>query len=178
LRQRPDYLIVGEVRGRETYVLFQQIATGHSSLSTIHADSMERLIDRLTTPPISLPAALIEALDLIIFLVRIKYGSLYVRRIRSIYEITGFDREKGFPIVNEIFRWNALNDSYDNPNPSLVLKKISQQYGVSEVFLQKEISNRIKILNWMYENDIEDYIDVAKVIRTYYTNPEDVLNYI
>ena len=61
LRQRPDYLIVGEVRGKEAYVLFQQIATGHSSLSTIHADSMERLVDRLTTPPISLPANLIEA---------------------------------------------------------------------------------------------------------------------
>jgi len=178
LRQRPDYLIVGEVRGRETYVLFQQIATGHSSLSTIHSDSMERLIDRLTTPPISLPAALIEALDLIVFLVRIKYGSLYVRRISNIYEIIGFDRQKNFPIVNEIFRWNATKDSYDNINPSIVLKKISQQYGVSEQNLQKEISNRIKILGWMYDSNIDDYLDVAKVIKLYYSNPEDVLNVI
>lgn len=121
---------------------------------------------------------MIEALDLIVFLVRIKYGSLYVRRISSIFEIIGFDREKNFPIVNEIFKWNALKDSYDNPNPSLILKKISQQYGIGEQILQKEISNRMKILNWMYENNIDDYLDVAKVIRSYYTNPEDVINVI
>jgi flagellar protein FlaI len=178
LRQRPDYLIVGEVRGREAYVLFQQIATGHSSMSTIHADSIERLVDRLTTPPISLPASLIEALDLVIFVVRIKYGSSYVRRINIIYEILGFDREKNFPIVNEIFRWKASNDTYEATNPSIVLKKISQQYGISEQILQKEISNRTKILNWMADNGIEDYLDVSKIIKVYYSNPEDVLNSI
>jgi flagellar protein FlaI len=178
LRQRPDYLIVGEVRGREAYVLFQQIATGHSSMSTIHADSIERLVDRITTPPISLPANLIEALDLIVFVVRIKYGSTYVRRINSIYEILGFDREKNFPIINEIFRWKASNDTFEAINPSIVLKKISQQYGVSEQILQKEMSNRTKILNWMLDNNIEDYMDVSKIIKIYYSNPEDVLNTI
>lgn len=176
LRQRPDYIIVGEVRGREAYVLFQQIATGHSSMATIHADSIERLVDRLTTPPINLPANLIEALDLIIFIVRIKYGSTYVRRINAIYEILGFDRERNFPIINEIFRWKASNDTFEAVNPSVVLKKISQQYGISEQILQKEISNRTKILNWMYENNIENYLDVSKVIKLYYTNPEDLLS--
>jgi len=178
LRQRPDYLIVGEVRGKETYVLFQQIATGHSSMSTIHADSMERLIDRLTTPPISLPAALIEALDLIIFIVRIKHGPIYVRRIHNIFEIIGFDRGKGFPIVNEVFRWNAFNDSYESINPSMVLKKISNQYGVTENYLQSEISRRMKVINWMVDAGIEDYIDVAKIIKLYYLRPEDVLESI
>jgi flagellar protein FlaI len=178
LRQRPDYLIVGEVRGREAYVLFQQIATGHSSMSTIHADSIERLVDRITTPPISLPANLIEALDLIVFVVRIKYGQTYVRRINIIYEVLGFDREKNFPIINEIFRWKASNDTFEAVNPSIVLKKISQQYGISEQILQKEISNRIKVLNWLEDNSIDDYLDVSKVIKLYYSNPEDVLNTI
>ena len=175
LRQRPDYLIVGEVRGKEAYVLFQQIATGHASMSTIHADSMERLVDRLTTPPISLPASLIEALDIIIFAVRIKYGSTYVRRINSIYEVLGFDREKNFPLVNEIFKWNPTGDTYETVNPSFVLKKISQQYGIREEVLQREISQRIKVINWMFERDIEDYINVAKIIKLYYTRPEDLL---
>jgi len=176
LRQRPDYLIVGEVRGKEAYVLFQQIATGHASMSTIHADSIERLVDRLTTPPISLPASLIEALDIIAFLVRIKYGSSYVRRIGSIYEILGFDREKNFPIVNEIFKWNPTSDSYETVSPSFVLKKISQQYGIREEILQREISQRMKVMNWMADRDIEDYIDVAKVVKLYYTRPEDLLD--
>ncbi len=178
LRQRPDYLIVGEVRGKEAYVLFQQIATGHSSLSTIHADSMERLIDRLTTPPISLPANLIESLDVIIFLVRIKYGPMYVRRIRSIFEILGFNRKKNFPIVNEIFRWNPNNDSYEALNPSIVLKRISQQHGIKQEYLQQELSRRVKVLEWMVEKNIEDYRDVAKIAKLYYARPDELLEAI
>ncbi len=178
LRQRPDYLIVGEVRGKEAYVLFQQIATGHSSLSTIHADSMERLVDRLTTPPISLPANLIEALDVIIFVVRIKYGSTYVRRIRSIYEIYGFDRKKNFPMVNEVFKWNPKNDIYEAVNPSIVLRRISQQYGIKEQYLQQEISRRMKVLEWMVEKNIEDYRDVAKVAKLYYSRADELLQNI
>ncbi len=175
LRQRPDYLIVGEVRGRETYVLFQQIATGHASMSTIHADSMERLVDRLTTPPISLPANLIEALDIVVFLVRIKYGNTYVRRVNSIYEIVGFDRVRNFPIVNEIFRWDPVTDTFRTPNPSIVLEKISKQYGISKEFLQREIAQRMKVLNWMADRGIDDYRDVARVIKIYYSRPEDLL---
>jgi flagellar protein FlaI len=178
LRQRPDYLIVGEVRGKEAYVLFQQIATGHASMATIHADSIERLIDRLTTPPISLPANLIEALDLIMFVVRIKYGQTYVRRVNSIYEILGYDRDKNLPIINEIYRWQASTDTYEPVGSSVVLKKISQQYGISEQILQKEISNRVKILNWLTDNNVDDYMDVSKVIRLYYSNPEDVMSAI
>ena len=176
LRQRPDYLIVGEVRGKEAYVLFQQIATGHASMATIHADSVDRLVDRLTTPPISLPANLIEALDMIIFIVRIKYGQTYVRRVNNIYEVLGFDRDKGYPIVNEVFRWDAPTDTFVWANPSSIIKKISQQYGISEQVLQKEIENRTRILEWMTEAKIEDYVDVAKVIKIYYSNPEDIMN--
>lgn len=175
LRQRPDYLIVGEVRGKEAYVLFQQIATGHSSLSTIHADSVERLMDRLTTPPISLPASLMESLDIIIFVIRIKYGSTYVRRIKSIFEVYGFDREKNFPLVNEVFRWNPVKDTYDAINPSMVLKRISTQYGIREDTLQREISRRVKILSWMVKRNITDYRDVAKISKLYYTRPDELL---
>ncbi|MFH1229420.1 MAG: type II/IV secretion system ATPase subunit [Candidatus Aenigmatarchaeota archaeon] len=178
LRQRPDYLIVGEVRGKEAYVLFQQMATGHASMATIHADSVERLMDRLTTPPISLPANLVEALDLIVFVTRIKYGQTYVRRVSSICEILGFDREKNFPIVNEIFRWNASSDTFQMMNPPMVLKKITQQFGISDRILQKEISNRMKVMQWMTDSGVEDFMDVAKIIKLYYSSPEDVMSAI
>jgi flagellar protein FlaI len=178
LRQRPDYLIVGEVRGREAYVLFQQIATGHSSMSTIHADSMERLVDRLTTPPIALPATLIEALDIVIFIVKMKYGQTYVRRVKSIYEVTGFDRKDNIPTVNEVYRWNSLTDEFDKVNPSTVLEKINKQYGVPREKLKVEIQNRIRVIEWMIENKIEDYIDVAKIIKLYYVRAEDLLDAI
>ena len=178
LRQRPDYLIVGEVRGKEAYVLFQQIATGHSSMSTIHADSMERLVDRLTTPPIALPATLIEALDIVIFVVKMKYGQTYIRRIKSIYEITGFDRDKNIPTVNQIFKWNPITDKYDKVNESTVLQKISSQFGVQKQLLRREIENRVKVLNWMVENKIDDYIDVSKIIKLYYVRSQDLLDEI
>jgi len=178
LRQRPDYLIVGEVRGKEAYVLFQQIATGHSSMSTIHADSMKRLIDRLTTPPIALPATLIEALDLVIFIVKMKYGQTYIRRVRNVYEILGFDREKNIPIVNELYKWNSLTDKHDQVNPSRVLERITEQYGVPKETLKREIENRLKVISWMVESKIEDYVDVAKIIKLYYVRSEDLLNAI
>jgi flagellar protein FlaI len=176
LRQRPDYLIVGEVRGREAYVLFQQIATGHASMSTIHADSMERLIDRLITPPINLPANLIAALDIIIFLVKVKKGNAYVRRIGSIYEILGFDREKDTPIVNEVFRWDPLTDSFKSVNPSVVFRKISEQFGINEKVLQNELNQRSKILKWMFDKGIANYKDVARIVRAYYTSPDELLD--
>jgi len=178
LRQRPDYLIVGEVRGREAYVLFQQIATGHASMSTIHSDSMERLMDRLTTPPISLPGNLIEALDIIIFIMRLKYGTTYVRRVSKIYEILGFDREKNIPIVNEIFKWDPENDTINPVNPSIILKKISQQYGVPIETLQREINQRMKVIDWMVDKNIQDYRDVARVVKLYYSRKEELLSAI
>ncbi|MBR9682593.1 MAG: type II/IV secretion system ATPase subunit, partial [Candidatus Aenigmarchaeota archaeon] len=178
LRQRPDYLIVGEVRGREAYVLFQQIATGHASLSTIHADSLNRLIDRLTTPPINLPANLIESLDIIIFLTKIKYGNSYVRKVASILEILGFDREKNVPIVNEVFKWNPRTDKFEQVNPSVIVKKISEQYGINKSELEKEIKNRKSVLDWMSERGILDFMDVARIIKIYYSRPEELLDAI
>lgn len=178
LRQRPDYLIVGEVRGREAYVLFQQIATGHASMSTIHADSMERLMDRLTTPPINLPGNLVEALDIIIFIMRLKYGAIYVRRVSSVYEILGFDRKKNIPIVNEIFKWDPENDRFNPVNPSIILKKISQHYGVPVENLQNEINQRVKVIDWMVDKNIQDYRDVARVVKLYYSRKEELLGSI
>jgi len=94
LRQRPDYIIVGEVRGEEAYILFQAMATGHAGLGTIHAESFEALMDRLLSPPINLPPSLLEVLDGVVFLKRLRYQGKYVRRVDKIYEILGFNKEK------------------------------------------------------------------------------------
>ncbi|HKZ40612.1 MAG TPA: type II/IV secretion system ATPase subunit, partial [Candidatus Hodarchaeales archaeon] len=110
LRQRPDYIIVGEVRGPEAFVLFQEMATGHASLSTIHAENLPRLIDRLTTPPISLPGSLIEALDAVVFMSGTRYKDAQVRRVTEVVEITGFNRRTKLPEFNQVFKWDAMND--------------------------------------------------------------------
>jgi flagellar protein FlaI len=80
--------------------------------------------------------------------------------------------------VNEIFQWNASNDTFESKNPSMVLRKITQQYGIGEGYLQKELANRSKIISWMLDNGVEDYIDVSRVIKLYYSDPQNVLSSI
>ncbi len=178
LRQRPDFIIVGEVRGKEAYVLFQQIATGHAGMATIHADTMEKLVDRLTTPPIELPPSLLENLDVIIFLVRIKVGNKYVRRASAIFEVTGFDRERNAPLTNMIFKWDPVADRFETANPSILLKKISDASGASETSVQKDIGRRIKVMNWLLEKDYSDYRIFAKVMKLYYTEQDRLFEMI
>ena len=172
LRQRPDYIIVGEVRGKEAYVLFQQMVVGHAGMSTIHADSFQKLIDRLTAPPIDLPANLLQNLDFVIFVRRVKRDNRYKRRIDSVVEINGYDRDKDSPIVNEIFRWNPANDSFVSENKSIVLGKIAEKSNMTEEDIREEIHRRAKILEWMTKRGIKDYKKVSSIINLYYLSPE------
>lgn len=175
LRQRPDYIIVGEVRGKEAYVLFQQMATGHPSFATIHAENIDKLIDRLTTPPISLPEGLIGSLDIVVFMQRMKYREKFVRRVTEIIEIIGFPKGYEKPIYNRVFKWNAYNDTFEIGEISVVLKKISQITGIPESEIIQEFQRRVAILKWMKEKDITNFKDVYTIINAYYTTPNRVL---
>ncbi|MFH1420434.1 MAG: type II/IV secretion system ATPase subunit [Candidatus Aenigmatarchaeota archaeon] len=172
LRQRPDYIIVGEVRGREAYVLFQQIAIGHPGLSTIHAESLNKLVDRLTTEPISLPPNLIQNLDLIVFLRRVRAAGRSFRKVQDVYEIAGFDRESKMPITNDIFKWNPVSDEFEIASKSALLKKIATALAMDEDKMENEIENRAKVLEWMVKRDIKDYKEIGKIINLYYASPE------
>jgi flagellar protein FlaI len=176
-RQRPDYIIVGEVRGQEAYILFQQMATGHPSLATIHAEDMPKLMDRLTTPPISLPPSLIGSLDLMVFMARMKYRDKFVRRITEIVEMVEYDSARNEPVVNRVFKWNSTNDKFDS-NKSMVLKKIVSRTGMKEKDIADEIERRMVILNWLKDSNILDYKDVTKVIDMYYNYPQRTISMI
>jgi len=176
LRQRPDYIIVGEVRGKETYVLFQQIATGHTGLATIHAANFPQLIDRLITPPISLPPTLLENIGVIVFLVVTKIKGAYVRRADQIIEITGMKEEK--PVTRTIFKWRPAADEFELQEKSVVLKTIAERQGIIEEHLKDELARRKKILEWMLQKGIYDYKDVARIVSTYYSDPGRLLDFI
>jgi flagellar protein FlaI len=178
LRQRPDYIIVGEVRGKETYVLFQQIATGHAGLATIHADSVEKLMDRLTTPPISLSGSLIGNLDVIIFISRIKREHSYIRRITSLFEVVGFDKETDTPLVNKIFHWNPRKDEFETISSSVVLKRIAEQTGLTEREIQSDLGEKIRVLEWMTKRNIINYRMFSHIIKMYYTQRERLFEII
>lgn len=178
LRQRPDYIIVGEVRGKEAYVLFQEMATGHPSLATIHAENLPKLTDRLTTPPISLPSSLIASVDVITFLLVTRYRDKQVRRVSEILEVVGYDAETKQPIVNQVFKWNPVNDTFDISDKSVVLKKIAVGIGMSEQQVKEELERRMLVLDWMQKRNITEYKDVHSVINQYYSYPERIVSSI
>ncbi|VVB59203.1 Type II/IV secretion system protein [uncultured archaeon] len=178
LRQRPDYIIVGEVRGEEAYVLFQQMASGHPGLSTIHADSVDKVVDRLTTPPINLPPMLLETLDLIIFIKHIRFRGRYVRRVMEVQEIDGYDTKEKELKSLRVFRWSPRMDVFETDASSALLRKIAQDTGVNEEQVKAEVNKRIRIISWLKERNIINYRDVGRVITAFYTNPEELLEKI
>ena len=178
MRQRPDYIIVGEVRGSEASVLFQEMATGHPSLSTIHAENPSKLIDRLTTSPISLPLSLLGSLDIIVFLMNVRYRGSNVRKTHEIFEVTGIDQETKQPKINKVFNWNAATDKFEIAGKSVVMEKISELTGMSEQQVSDELKRRMFVLKWLKEKNIINYRDVFAIFNMYYTYPDRVISLI
>jgi len=176
LRQRPDYIIVGEVRGKEAFVLFQQIATGHAGLATIHAATLPQLVDRLTTPPISLPATLLENINVVVFLVVSRLMGKSVRRTDKMLEILGVKNDK--IVTNTIFSWEPAEDDFKIMEKSVNMKNLSKRLGLSEGVIKNELMRRKKILEWMLETKVFDYREVARIIETYYSNPKKILDMV
>ena len=170
-RQNPDYIIVGEVRGQEAYVMFQGMASGHAALTTMHATSVKSLIERLTTPPINLPKVLIELLDIVAIMQHDVEMGKNIRRLKEVDEI------KTYRKYNWIFRWNPFNKAFEINAFSTVFEKISREYGISIDDLWKEWDLRRKLLWKLYQIGISDYNTLSKIISMYYLNKEAVLNY-
>jgi flagellar protein FlaI len=179
LRERPDYIVVGEVRGKEAYVLFQGMATGHPGLATIHAEDMDTLVDRLTTPPISLPASLLHALDIIIFMGHSRIGSVDVRRTKEIHELVTVDLKTSRPVTSVLGRWIPGDDRFEFvSDKSYILDKIIQERGISADSIWGELRRRAFVLKWMRDHNIRYYRDVGKIIARYYKEPEALLEEI
>ncbi|MDF1558229.1 MAG: type II/IV secretion system ATPase subunit [ANME-2 cluster archaeon] len=129
MRQRPEYLIVGEVRGEEALTLFQAMSTGHASYSTIHAGDLPDVINRLESEPINVPHSMLQALDILCLQVNIVHKDKRVRRTRQIVEITGLDPITENIRINEIFRWNPVHDNFKPSSNSYIFNLIMQERG-------------------------------------------------
>ena len=178
LRQRPDEIIVGEVRGKEAYVLFQQMATGHPGISTIHAESMEGVMNRLRTPPIELPPSLVQHLDILIVIARQRIRGKYLRRIKEAVEIVGYNVDKDRPVLNTSYTWEPAADAFHYTGKSAILKDIMEVTGSSEESMFLEVERRVKVIDWMQDNGIRDYKNVGRIVKEYYQDPEALLSQI
>lgn len=173
-RQNPDYVIVGEVRGKEAFVLFQGMASGHSSISTLHADSVDSVIKRLETPPIELSPTLVNSLDIVCIMAHAVVNKQQTRRLREIVEIVNVDTE-GVALTNVPFMWNPKDDRFYFKKDSKVFEKISKRYGMAKEELTTEFTKRTKLIYELYKKKVFEFDDVQKIINVYYRDPLSVL---
>jgi flagellar protein FlaI len=174
-RQNPDYVIVGEVRGKEASVLFQGMASGHSSISTIHSDSVESVIRRLETPPIELPPTLLNVLDCVCIMTHAIVNKEETRRLREIVEIIDVNPE-GIALTNTPFVWNPADDGFYFKKNSRVFEKISHRYGLGIHEIEVEFRRRTQLLYELFRRKVFGFKQVQMVINEYYKRPKEVLN--
>jgi flagellar protein FlaI len=170
LRQRPDIIIVGETRGREAYTLFQAMSTGHGGLSTIHADSIEGVINRLVSPPCDVPIQLIaSSLDMIILQLRLRNkDGKSIRRVIQVSELEGL--ENNVIKYHNSFMYDPIIDRQVRTGLHVVLRKISDRLGVDENHINEELHIRRYILEYLVNKNIRKINEVDKYITEFYND--------
>jgi flagellar protein FlaI len=175
LRQRPEYVIVGEVRGVESFTLFQAISVGHASMSTIHAGSIAELLHRVENEPMNIPRVLFQALDAVAFPAQVVVNSNRVRRITSVTEILEVDATTNELLTNDIFRWSPSDDSFQFLGRSFVLEHIGERVGKKLDALMEEMRRKERYLKLMDQLAVTYFKDVSRAIASYYVDAEGAM---
>ena len=175
LRQRPNIIIVGEIRGVEGAIAFQGMQTGHACMSTFHAATVTKLIQRLTGNPISVPKSYVDNLNVVVIAqqVRLPNGRA-ARRLTSINEIISYDSVSDSFSFIESFVWNPVTDSFDFKgylNSYLLEYKIAPKRGLSEDKrrqIYSMVKQRAGILKRVHEQGITNFYDLYAVLAKAY----------
>jgi flagellar protein FlaI len=168
LRYRPDYIVVGEIRGEEAFVLFQALATGHGGLTTLHADSLDYAIKRLTSPPMNVSKTYVPLINVAAIQERVQLSNskselTFGRRLKEVVEIVDYGDYR------QIAKWNPINDSFEaNFKESIVLQKIAVKNGVSTREVLEEINRRALLIRGLLAKGVKKNEEVAKQITNYY----------
>jgi flagellar protein FlaI len=178
LRQRPDRVIVGEVRGGEAVTLFTALNTGHSGMGTVHSNTARETVTRLVNPPMNVPTIMIPALDFIIMqnrMYRPEGGS--IRRVTEVAEIVGM--EEGNVQLNRVFEWNNVSDKVEYVGiASQTLRDIAELRGIGITEIEEEIEKRRLLLEYLADNNIRSIEEVGNYINNYYRDPDEILEKI
>jgi len=178
MRQRPEFILVGEVRGVEAQTLFQAMNTGHTTFSTMHAGSVDAAIHRLESEPLNVPRNMVQALNIISVQALVYRGIERVRRVQEIVEIAGIDPSTGNLRVNTVFTYDPVRDRFSFTGRSQIYSDIAEKRGWTREQLESEIQLRKKVLEEMKTQGIKDYISVATLFHAYHIDPENVLAHI
>jgi len=167
LRYRPDYIIVGEVRGEEAYTLFQALATGHGGLCTMHADSLDRAVKRLTSEPMNVAPVYIPLMNSAIQIQKVelpqkKQGLSFGRRVRNIWEIEDFEKYR------EVTTWDPTTDAFVTKfENSVLLQRIASVKGMTMDEILIELAMRELYLKEVVKSGVRDQRQVTSKILGY-----------
>lgn len=170
MRIRPDYLVVGELRGEEAYVFFQGLASGHTGLATIHASSLNAAVRRLLSKPMSVPPALIPLANVFILINRVRIGGRIARRVTDISEL--LDVTRSGLRVNNLFRWSKDRDELVRLSDSALIADLVRMGRVSQEEVDRELRRRAEIMTAMAKYGFRSPDAVFRVTRNYYVDPE------
>jgi len=172
LRMRPDRIILGEIRKKETAeVFFEALHTGHSVYGTVHANNSEETIERLTHPPISISPILLRGIDLNIVMFRDRKKN--IRRVAQVAEfIKRTTADNQITISdNPLYQWDGIKDKIVKVNPSQrFMEQLRLTTGMSQKDIEKDLAEKQKILLYMVKKDMTNIIEVGKIMKAYYTD--------
>jgi flagellar protein FlaI len=172
LRYRPDYIVVGEIRGEEAFVLFQALATGHGGLTTLHAESLDYAVKRLTSAPMNVAKTYIPLINVANLVERVqlpnaKSDITFGRRLKSVVEVADYEKYR------TIATWNPLTDAFQTElNHSDLLRKVALRHGVALKDVLEEIRNRACFLRDLELKGVRKNVELAKSITNYYLEAE------
>jgi len=175
LRQRPDYIVMGEIRGEEGRTLFQVMSTGHTTYTTFHADTVGEVIKRFTTEPINVSKTLFTALDLVSVQTQTRVNGRKVRRNKKLTEINEYSPENDEINVRDVYEWRAETDQYLQMGSSSTLEEIKFDRGWRQDRLDRELFKRKVVLAYLIQNRLNTYTEVAATVQAFINDPETIL---
>jgi flagellar protein FlaI len=171
LRQRPNAILVGEIRGEEGNIAFQAMQTGHMVMATFHAASVEKLIQRITGNPISVPKTYMDNLNVVVIISAVKLASgRAARRILSVNELFGYDNATDSFAFAEVFHWDPVTDSFEftgHMNSYLLESKIAVRRGIppnQRRIMYAEVERRAKVLEKLHSSGVKDFYELYQVL--------------
>ncbi len=175
LRMRPDRIVLGEIRRQqEAEVLFEAMHTGHSVYATVHADTANETIRRLTNPPINVPPNMLTSVNLNVIMFRDRK-----RGIRRVFQVAEFMPGKEKITANILHRWVPETDQFVPHNQSLALfDELGRHTGMSEREIKEDMQKKIKIFEWILRNNLRDLKSIGIIMNLYYTDRERLYSII
>ena len=171
LRSRPDYIIVGEVRGAEGRMAFQAAQTGHPVMLTFHASDIVTMIQRFTSEPINVPETFMGIADVALFQNRVKQGDDVLRRVTSVQEIEGYSKEMGGVVTRQVFEWDPVEDehTFKGMNNSYVMEEqIAPLLGYADTRqIYETLDHRAEVVERMIQEGILGYHEVNDAIASF-----------